>query len=133
MVIPQMLLIYVYVHYKCICIIFLDQHEQSDLGQWHRGGGWWWRPPLCDNCHDHNHLVLWFLCQRESLWGLHLLWSKASLNPFLYTYNIARFAKNFQNIIGLWQKKITEALPLQTRNHKPLKLLIFSYYQNLIH
>ena len=28
-----------------------------------------------------------------------LLWSKASLNPFLYAYNSARFAKNFKQIL----------------------------------
>lgn len=91
MVIPQMLVKYVYVHYKCKCIIFLYQHEQSDLDHdIEEEDNEEDSPPLtvstvsaiiisfCDSCVDGN-------LYEGFLW---LLWSKASLNPFLYTYNM---------------------------------------------
>lgn len=103
-----MLVKYVYVHYKCKCIIFLYQHEQSDLDHdIEEEDNDEDSPPLTVTtvsaiiisfCDSYVDVTLY----EAFIW---LLWSKASLNPFLYTYNIARFAKNFQNIIGLWPKK----------------------------
>lgn len=66
---------------------------------------------FCDSCVDVN-------LYEAFNW---LLWSKASLNPFLYAYNSARFAKNFQNMLACCKKgKVTDTTSgTATTNSKP--------------